>query len=137
MKRPIALIPERTRKISGGFSFIQHRFLLDGFLESLTMAELSLYVFLVIAGDRNGVSWYGYDRICSMLRMDLELYLEARNGLIDKDLVAFDGSRFQVLSLPERPVAGAGRVLKTSDDMAADDPASIRNLIHRSLEGAK
>jgi len=44
MKRPIALIPERTRKISGGFSFIQHRFLLDGFLESLTMAELSLYV---------------------------------------------------------------------------------------------
>lgn len=137
MKRPIALIPERTRKISGGFSFIQHRFLLDGFLESLTMAELSLYVFLVIAGDRNGVSWYGYDRICSMLRMDLELYLEARNGLIDKDLVAFDGSRFQVLSLPERPVAGAGRVLKTSNDMAANDPASIRNLIHRSLEGAK
>lgn len=137
MKRPIALIPERTRKISGGFSFIQHRFLLDGFLESLTMAELSLYVFLVIAGDRNGVSWYGYDRICSMLRMDLELYLEARNGLIDKDLVAFDGSRFQVLSLPKRPVAGAGRVLKTSDDMAANDPASIRNLIHRSLEGAK
>ena len=137
MKRPTALVPERTRKITGGFSFIQHRFLLDGFLESLTMAELSLYVFLVIAGDRNGVSWYGYDRICSTLRMDLELYLEARNGLIDKDLVAFDGRRFQVLSLPERPVAEAGRVLNTSDEMSANDPASIRNLIQRSLGGEK
>jgi hypothetical protein len=137
MRRPSALVPERTRKISGGFSFIQHRFLLDGFLESLTMAELSLYVFLVVAGDRNGVSWYGYDRICSMLRMDLELYLEARNGLIDKDLVAFDGSRFQVLSLPDEPIAETQRVLKTPGDMAAHDPAAIRNLIHRSLEEVK
>lgn len=137
MQRRNALVPERTRKISGGFSFIQHRFLLDGFLESLTMAELSLYFFLVIAGDRNGVSWYGYDRICSMLRMDLDMYLDARNGLIDKDFVAFDGHRFQVLSLPEKPVAEAAPVLKSSADMAANDPASIRNLIRRSLEGAK
>ena len=137
MKRPSALVPERTRKISGGFSFIQHRFLLDGFLESLTMPELSLYVFLVVAGDRNGVSWYGYDRICSMLRIDLELYLEARNGLIDKDLVAFDGSRFQVLSLPDKPIAETGRILKTPRDMTAHDPAAIRNLIHRSLEEVK
>ena len=137
MKRLSALVPERTRQISGGFSFIQHRFLLDGFLENLKTAELCLYFFLVIAGDRNGVSWYGYDRICSMLRMDLNLYLDARNGLIDKDLVAFDGHRFQVLSLPEKPVAEAAPVLKTSADMAANDPASIQNLIHRSLEGAK
>lgn len=137
MQRYNALVPERTCKISGGFSFIQHRFLLDGFLESLTMAELSLYFFLVIAGDRNGVSWYGYDRICSMLRMDLDMYLDARNGLIDKDFVAFDGHRFQVLSLPEKPVAEAAPVLKSSADMAANDPASIRNLIRRSLEGAK
>lgn len=137
MRRPSALVPERTRKISGGFSFIQRRFLLDGFLETLTMAELALYVFLVIAGDRNGVSWYGYDRICSMLRMDLNLYLEARNGLIDKDLVAFDGSRFQVLSLPGQPVNPAIRVLKTAEDMHDHDPASICNLIHRSLEERK
>jgi hypothetical protein len=137
MKRPSALVPERTRKISGGFSFIQHRFLLDGFLESLTRPELSLYIFLVVAGDRNGVSWYGYDRICSMLRMDLNLYLEARNALIDKDLIAFDGSRFQVLSLPEKPVGEKNRILKTARDMASHDPAAIRNLIHLSLEEGK
>jgi Flp pilus assembly CpaF family ATPase len=101
------------------------------------MPELSLYVFLVVAGDRNGVSWYGYDRICSMLRMDLNLYLEARNALIDKDLIAFDGSRFQVLSLPEKPVGEKSRILKTAQDMASRDPAAIRNLIHLSLEEGK
>jgi len=35
--------------------------------------------------------------------MILEQYLDARNALIDKDLIAFDGTRFQVLFLPMSP----------------------------------
>ena len=65
-----------------------------------------LYVFLVLVADRNGLSYYGYDKICTLLRFTLEDYLVARNGLIDKDLIAFDGHLFQVLSLPDKPVRG-------------------------------
>jgi hypothetical protein len=92
---------ERIRKISGGFSYIPQRFLTDGFLGALSQKELLLYLFLVIVCDRSGLSWYSYDRICTTLEMDIDDYIEARDALIRKDLIAFNGTVFQVLDLPE------------------------------------
>ena len=43
------LDPNRVRRIDGGFSFIPHRFLTDGFLSALTQKEILLYVFLILA----------------------------------------------------------------------------------------
>jgi hypothetical protein len=36
--------PQRVRRIDGGFSFIPHRFLTDGFLKALSQQELLLYM---------------------------------------------------------------------------------------------
>jgi len=93
-------MPERIRRIDGGFSFIPHRFLLEGFLAALNPKEILLYMFLVLASDRNGLSFYSYDIICTLLQFNLDEYIAARDGLIEKDLIAFDGTLFQVLSLP-------------------------------------
>jgi hypothetical protein len=98
------LNPDRIRRIAGGFSFVPHRFLTDGFLASLEQKELLLYLFLVIVSDRNGLSFYSYDAICTFLQLDFDQYIEARNALMDKDLIAFDGTVFQVLELPKSPV---------------------------------
>jgi hypothetical protein len=98
------LNPDRIRRIDGGFSFIPHRFLTNGFLEDLSPPELLLYIFLVLAADRYGISFYSDDRICSLLQLSVEQYIEARNGLIQKDLIAFDGTLFQVLALPTTPI---------------------------------
>jgi len=97
------LATDRIRRINGGFSFIPHRFLTDGFLEALSQQQLLLYIFLVLVADRYGLSFYSYERICSLLHMTLEQYCAARDGLIEKDLIAFDGTLFQVLSLPSTP----------------------------------
>ena len=97
------LEPNRLRHIDGGFSFIPHRFLTDGFLASLTQTELLLYLFLVLVSDRYGLSFYSYDSICSLLQLSADDYMEARDGLMEKDLIAFDGTLFQVLDLPQRP----------------------------------
>src|SRR5690606_5797195 len=59
--------PERVRRTEGGFAFIPNRFLHGGFFASLDHLERSLYLFLVLAGDRNGVSYYAYDKICATL----------------------------------------------------------------------
>jgi hypothetical protein len=99
------LVPNRVRKINGGFSFIPHRFLLDGFLEHLSQPELLLYLFLVLAADHRGLSYYSYERICSLLDLRLEQYIAARDGLINKELIAFDGTLFQVLELPAVPIS--------------------------------
>jgi hypothetical protein len=94
---------QRIRRITGSFAYIEHRFLRQGFWTGLSHHALLLYVFLVLAADRNGLSFYGYDRICSLLGLVLDEYLQARDELIDEDLIAFDGRFFQVLSLPELP----------------------------------
>ena len=100
------LVADRIRRIDGGFSFIPHRFLTDGFLKALNQQELLLYIFLVLAADRYGLSFYSYDRICSSLHLTVEQYTAARDGLIEKDLIAFDGTLYQVLSLPAIPAHG-------------------------------
>jgi hypothetical protein len=45
------LVADRIRRIDGGFSFIPHRFLADGFLKTLSQQQLLLYIFLVLAAD--------------------------------------------------------------------------------------
>jgi hypothetical protein len=94
----------RVRCIKGGFSFIPHRFLTGGFWQALSPEELLLYFFLVLAGDRNGLSFYSYDKICTLLKMSLNQYINARDGLLKKDLIAFDGTIYQVLSLPVKSI---------------------------------
>lgn len=122
------LNPDRVRRINGGFSFIPHRFLYDGFLTTLHQMEILLYLFLVLASDRHGLSFYSYDTICSLLQMNLDQYIKARNGLIDKDLIAFDGTVFQVLELPASPV------FSSADQKYASDQAAIAQLADRSLK---
>lgn len=130
-RRP--LVAQRVRSIAGqGFSFIPNRFLLDGFFASLNPDELVLYFLLILAGDRHGMSFYHYDSICSLLRMPLDRYLMARNGLIQKDLIAFDGTCFQVLSLPREPPVGR-RPLRTLEELEREDPATVRSLLEQSL----
>ena len=107
---------DRVRQINGGFSFIPHRFLTDGFFVSLNQPELLLYFFLILAADKNGLSYYSYERICEFIDMGLDEYLRARGGLLNKDLIAFDNTVFQVLELPPKPksTSGIGSLIKKS-----------------------
>jgi hypothetical protein len=128
------ILPDRIRRIDGqSFAFLPHRFLRDGFLCSLLPDEQRLYLFLVLAADRTGISFYHCDRICSILEMVVDDYIEARNGLLAKDLVAFDGTRFQVLSLPRAPVYKPSEPLRTRQELEGHDPATVRQTILASL----
>ncbi len=106
----------RIRRIDGGFGFIPHRFLTDGFVSALHRDELLLYFFLSLVSDRNGLSFYSYDKICTLLELSLEEYMASRNRLIEKDLIAFDGTLFQVLSLPSKQPKQKQRAVRSSVD---------------------
>lgn len=127
------LDPERVRKITGSFAFLEHRFLRDGFWCSLSQHALLLYVFLVLVADRHGLSYYSFDKICALLQLSLDDYLIARNALMKQDLIAFDGHLFQVLALPPRPVLQPPTPFHSAQQMAQADPATIRQLIRNSL----
>jgi hypothetical protein len=96
---------KRLRKIQGSFSWIDHRFITDGFLENLSTLEILLYLFLVSVSDRNGISFYHDDRVCHLLKIDLPSFGEAREGLITKSLIASEPPVYQVLALPKRLVS--------------------------------
>jgi hypothetical protein len=119
------LNPKRVRKINGGFSFIPHRFVLDGFLAALGQKELLLYLFLVLVSDRNGLSFYSYDTICTLLELSLDEYIASRNSLMDKDLIAFDGTLFQVLDLPG----------KLPDRQEKEVRSPVKTLIQQTVKG--
>jgi hypothetical protein len=118
------LKPERVRCIDGGFSFIPHRFLGQGFLASLHQKELLLYLFLILAADRHGLSFYSYDKICTLLEFSLEEYIVSRDSLIEKDLIAFGSTIFQVLSLPQ----------KKSDQIKREVYSSVGELIQQTAK---
>jgi hypothetical protein len=128
-----ALLPQRVRTINGSFAYIEHRFLRHGFWASLAHHELLLYFFLVMVADRQGLSFYAYDKICSLLTISLDEYILARDSLISKDLLAFDGTFFQVLSLPAEAVRNTD-LLRAPEDMQRKDPATIDRLIRHSME---
>jgi hypothetical protein len=131
MMEKVILCPDRIRRITGTFGFIEHRFLKEGFFFTLTHCELLLYLFLVLVADRHGLSFYSYDKMCTLLRISLDEFILARDGLMEKDLIAFDGRTFQLLSLPEpraQPPSIKGR-----EKMKDKEPATIHQQIVRSL----
>jgi hypothetical protein len=113
------IMPARVRRIDGSFAFLPHRFLRDGFLQSLTDDELRLYLMLVLVADREGVSFYSHRRLCAVLQMPPETYLHARDALLRKDLIAADGARVQVLTLPPAPVLIEPRPMPHRDQASA------------------
>ena len=99
----------RVRKIEGSFSWIDHRFITEGFLHELPTVEILLYFFLVAVSDRNGISFYHDDRICSLLKIGLSTLGDARQGLIGRSLLAWGPPIYQVLALPSQPIEPASK----------------------------
>jgi hypothetical protein len=102
--------PDRLRRIRGTFSWIDHRLLRNGHLQKLSRDEIALYTFLVLVGDKNGVSFYRLEKICQYLDdMDWSDFHRARRVLIENDLIAFQpfsphepNGFYQVLSLDQQ-----------------------------------
>ena len=99
MKTVIIPQPNRIRRIEGGFSFIPHCFLTGGFFKQLKPHQKLLYFFLVLAADKNGVSYYKMETIQKTLELEVFEVDQAINGLIDLELIAYQSPFFQVLHL--------------------------------------
>ncbi|MBW2634568.1 MAG: hypothetical protein JRE14_10690 [Deltaproteobacteria bacterium] len=59
-----------------------------------------------------------------MVKINLDEYIAARDSLIEKDLIAFDGTLFQVLSLPR----------KQPDLQKRKDRSPVKQLIQQTMK---
>lgn len=92
---------DRIRRISGTFSWIDHRFVARKWIDLLEAAEIYLYFWLIAVGDRNGVSFYSNEKTASLLKIPVAAIQKARGGLIQKRFIAHKSGVTQVLALPE------------------------------------
>jgi len=81
--------PLRVRRIEQSFAWIDHRLLRHGFLPVMTHEDQSLYLFLALAADRNGVSFYRKEKVCDCLGLDFQQFEVAKDRLIGLKLIAF------------------------------------------------
>ena len=100
MKRPKPLRLDRVRTIDKPFGWIPFRILTSGTLDQLNPMTQHLYFFLCLVADHQGMSYYGDRRLKEVLQFPEPCLLLSRYELIRNDLLAFDGTYYQVLSLP-------------------------------------
>jgi hypothetical protein len=117
------IAPEKKRILAPPFAWIDRQFFFSGFMTELGAAENLLYFFLVLIADKDGLSWYGYDKICATLHITLDEYITARETLIRRNLIAFRDGLFQVLVLPTAP-----GVSKNSDLTRRSQSGGVRSL---------
>jgi hypothetical protein len=112
MSKPTYCIPQpqRLRRIQHSFAWIDHRLLRSGFLQTMTHQDQSLYLFLALAADRNGVSFYRKEKICNILGLDFGEFEVARDRLVNMGLIAFQtysalsvNGFYQLLPVDGRP----------------------------------
>lgn len=109
--------PQRVRRIEKSFAWIDHRLLRNGYLPVMTHQDQALYLFLALAADRHGVSFYRKEKICDVSGMDWGQFEVARDRLIDLKLIAFESysavspnGHYQLLPVDGRPPDFAGAV---------------------------
>jgi len=95
------LIPDRVRKVPASFSWVDHRVLREGYLEVLLPEEMLLYFFLILVGDRHGLSFYATRSMAKILKVSAQKICTARRRLCEEGLIAYQKPLYQVLSLPE------------------------------------
>jgi hypothetical protein len=71
------------------------------------------------AHGRDGLSFYSHRRMSAALEMSPDTYQQARHGMLRRDLIAADGVRVQVLSLPPEPVRLQPRPMPRRDQASA------------------
>jgi len=94
------LRPDRLRTIEKPFAWIPFRLLKDGLFADLSDRAKLIYFFLCLAADSQGKSFYGATRIRTYFQLCPEEIDLARSELIQKDLLAYNGRLYQLLSLP-------------------------------------
>jgi hypothetical protein len=147
---------DRRRQIRGSFSWIDHRFLREGFDQGLARLEKLFYFVLVAVSNQDGVSFYSDVRLAELLDIRFPHELDgARKELVARDLIAYEGGIYQVLDLPVRsPQQGRdgsallpARTLRSSFSPppvrssslreAASDMESVKQLLERWRRGPR
>jgi len=123
------IVPEKKRILTPPFAWIDRRFFFSGFLTRLSAAENLLYFFLILVSDKDGLSYYSYEKICESLKITVDEFIRARDGLVRKNLIAHRAGLFQMLILPiPRAKSALSKNIVDARHLRDAEPRSLKEI---------
>ena len=98
--------PERCRELERPFGWAPCRMATGGWLARLSLPAKALYLGLCLVADRRGLSYFGAEKLQALCGLDASGLRGATEELVQGDLLATAGPRYQLLSLPSGPAPG-------------------------------
>ena len=98
--RPTPVDPTRVRTVPAHFAWIDHR--LRDRLGALSLEAIALLLFLHLAADKTGCSFWADATIAQKLGLPAPAIVEARAELVAQGLIAYRAPRSQVLPVEGR-----------------------------------
>lgn len=124
------------------YGIVDRKLLFDRYLHRMSLEGMALYLFLVLAADREGRSYYGNRTIGEILRLSPVSLAAARAGLIAAGLIVYRAPNWWVkgLSLPSPFSEDRSRAFPSSSSEFTPTrgivPDGLKSLL-RSLEGKR
>ncbi len=132
--------PDRIRRVSKGFGWVDHRLLRESWLRDMSATEVVVYLFLVLASDREGVSFYRKEKIADTTGLDFCDLGQAIADLESKGLIAFrpfckhnPNGFYQVLEVP--PIAPRSMPINVAPQKIKME--SVKQIMQRMLGGER
>jgi hypothetical protein len=129
------LDPQRIRRVpASGFSWIDRRFVREGFLERLPAEPILFYFFLVAVSDARGLSFYAEGTIARLLKLSVEQVVQSRARLLSAQLILYAYPLYQVLPLPPVPEAASRPVAPGGNSPRGAEPTSLEEILRMAAE---
>lgn len=93
------LRPDRLRHIPPSFSWVDHRLIREHHLRGCNPCAWALYLFLITVADSQGLSYYSDASASRILQVDPIALTQARQQLLQSQLIAYRKPLYQVLDL--------------------------------------
>jgi len=114
------------------FSWVDQQLVSQRHLARCSVGAWGLYLFLLAAGDRRGLSYYSDASACGLLSLCDDELCRLRAELCAADMIAYRKPLYQVLSLmPAAAAPARGR------GSSGEDAVSVAEVLRRLAQGAK
>jgi hypothetical protein len=128
-KRPLSLA--KLRRVPRQFSWVDQRLVRERYIDQLSHAACTLYLFLVTVADAQGLSYYADTSLCQRLSLTSTALHQARQALITRGLVAYQRPLYQVLALDAAPHEAMPSATPVTPD---DEPVDLKVVFARIWE---
>lgn len=124
------ICPHLVRQIPKQFSWVDHRLVRNRHIDTCSHPAAALYLFLVTVSDAQGLSYYSDPTIMQRLSMDFLHLEQARQGLINSRLIAYQKPLYQVLDLD----ASVLSIIPETEKRTSTEAMSVGQIFRKILE---